>query len=133
MKHRNHLSILSTVIFLTLFLFNSNCIIGNSINKVKTTGENNDTLTVTFRVNGNSACKTSIETALTSQAGVISAIWNTSTKQITVIFKSIQIKASDLHSYLAIAGYDTAELRAKQGVYDALPSNCKYTRDPESE
>ena len=93
----------------------------------------NDTLTVSFRVNGNAACEANIEGALTSHTGIVSANWTSSTKMMTVKFLTASLQTSDLHTFLALAGYDTAELRAKQPAYDALDEACKYTRDPETE
>ena len=96
-------------------------------------GNTNDTLTVSFKVKGTSSCKASIEQSLTSQTGVVSASWDANSSQITVTFLPAKIQQADLYTYLAVAGYDNAELRAKQPAYDALPSGCKYTRDPETE
>jgi mercuric ion binding protein len=114
-----------------LFVFNT-CLANTSIrNQIK--GGVNDTLTVSFKVNGNSSCKSTIEQALTSQTGVLSASWDVSAKQITVKFLPAKVQQSDLYTFLAAAGYDNAELRAKKGVYDALSTDCKYTRDPDNE
>ncbi|MDF2449482.1 MAG: cation-transporting ATPase [Bacteroidota bacterium] len=124
---------LTTFLSLTLFFLTLTSLGANNFSFSLKKGVNNDTLTCTFMVNGNSTCKTNIETTLTSQTGVISAVWDSGTKQMTVVFKAAQIKNSDLHSFLAMAGYDTSELRAKQSVYDALPASCKYTREPETE
>jgi hypothetical protein len=93
----------------------------------------NDTLTVTFKVNGNAACESGIEATLVGKTGILSANWDAGTKMITVKYLSAQVQKSDLYSYLALAGYDNAELRAKQPAYDALSTDCKYTRDPETE
>jgi hypothetical protein len=93
----------------------------------------NDTLTVTFKVNGTAACEANIEGAVTAKAGVISANWVPSTKMMTVKYLSASVQASDLYTLLATAGYDNAELRAKQATYDALSQECKYTRDPDTE
>jgi copper chaperone CopZ len=116
-----------------MFSFNTKQMTAGIFEKNMNKGGSNDTITVSFKVNGTAACESNIEAALTSQAGVISANWNSSDKQITVIFKTAQIKTSDLHSFLAMAGYDTSELRAKQNIYDALPASCKYTREAETE
>lgn len=93
----------------------------------------NDTLTVTFRVNGNAACESAIEGVLTGKAGIISSNWDPATKNVTVKFLTAQVQQSDLYTYFALAGYDNAELRAKQPAYDALSQDCKYTRDPDHE
>ncbi len=96
-------------------------------------GGSNDTLNTSFKVNGNVACKTSIEASISGKLGVISVSWDATTKMITVKHISATIPAADIHAYLAMAGYDTSELRAKPAKYDALSSECKYTRDPETE
>jgi|ERR1700757_2046209 len=92
-----------------------------------------DTLTVSFAVNGNASCKSSIEGSVTANAGVLSASWDATAKVITISYISSQVKKSDLYTFLAVAGYDNVELRAKASVYAALPANCQYTRDPETE
>jgi len=89
--------------------------------------------TVTFPVNGNATCKSSIESALTANSGVVSASWDASSKTITVTFHTSSLQITDLYPLLANAGYDSHELRAKKAAYDALPSACQYTRDPETE
>jgi len=89
--------------------------------------------TVTFPVNGNAACKSSIESALTANSGVVSASWDASSKTITVTYHTSSLQITDLYPLLAIAGYDSHELRAKTAAYNALPSACQYTRDPETE
>src|ERR1035437_2941 len=89
----------------------------------------NDTLTITFKVNGVAACEANIEGAVTVKDGVISATWTASSKMMTVKYLSVKVQASDLYTLLANAGYDNAELRAKDSVYAALPSSCQYTRD----
>ncbi len=96
-------------------------------------GGTNDTLNTSFRVNGNAACKADIEASLSGKDGVISVSWDATTKTITVKHVIAKIPATDLHSYLAMAGYDTSELRAKPAKYDALSQECKYARDPETE
>ena len=92
-----------------------------------------DTLTITFAVNGNASCKSSIEGSVTANAGVLSASWDATAKLITISYLSSQVKKSDLYTFLAVAGYDNAELRAKAAAYAALPANCQYTRDPDTE
>jgi hypothetical protein len=121
----------SLSIILFLFLFNS--LNAKSIIKIKPFDANNDTLTVTFKVNGNPVCESNIESVLNTQNGIISANWNSQSKLMTVVFKSNIIKNSDLYTILALAGYDSSELRAKQSAYDSLSNECKYSRDPETE
>ncbi|MGZ3865305.1 MAG: hypothetical protein ACXVC2_02295, partial [Bacteroidia bacterium] len=82
---------------------------------------------------GNAICESSIEAVLTGKPGIISCNWNPTSKNVTVKFLSAQAQQSDLYTYFALAGYDNAELRAKQPAYDALSQECKYTRDPDQE
>jgi len=93
----------------------------------------NDTTTVSFSVNGTSACKANIEAAVTAKTGVISASWDAASKTITIIYLESAADKKDFYAALAVAGYDNAELRAKKPAYDALSQACQYTRDPETE
>ena len=61
---------------------------------------------------------------------MLSASWDASTKMITVNYVASQVQLSDLYTSIAMAGFDTAVIRAKQAEYEALSSDCKYTRDP---
>lgn len=92
-----------------------------------------DTLTISFKVNGTPSCKANIESAIKANSSVINANWDASSKQITISYLSTGIRISDFYTILAQAGYDNAELRAKQGAYDTLAPECKYSRDPETE
>ena len=92
-----------------------------------------DTTTISFPVNGNAACKANIESALTVKTGVVSASWDAASKTITVKYLTSALDKTDLYSWLALAGYDSHELRAKKAAYDALSADCQYTRDPETE
>lgn len=96
------------------------------------TGTGTDTVTKSFTVAGKGACKSSIEGALTSQSGVLSASWDSTAQSITVTFVKSIIKKTQLHRLLAQAGYDNANARAKDNVYAALPAACQYTRLPQN-
>ena len=117
------------ILFVCILMLSAFCDYGYS---KAISGGVNDTLILTFKVNGTSSCKANIESALSSLEGVISASWDASSKNITVKYLSTKVQPSDMHSQLALAGYDTSELRAKQNAYDALSNDCKYTRDPET-
>lgn len=95
--------------------------------------EEGDTLTVSFRVNGTAACKANIESVLAGKAGVVSVVWDSGTKQATINFIPATTPLSDIHTFFALAGYDTSDIRAKNGAYDALSADCKYQRDPDVE
>ena len=107
----------------------SSALAGNGYAGSKLSGDT----TVTFAVNGNAACKSNIEAALTANANVVSASWDATAKMITVTFHTANMQITDLYPILANAGYDNAEQRAKDGVYAALPTSCQYTRDPVTE
>jgi hypothetical protein len=123
--------ILSIVVFLTVFFISN--VKASTFSTVKAPLLPGDTLSISFAVNGNASCKSSIEGSVTANAGVLSASWDATSKIITISYISSQIKKSDLYTFLALAGYDNAELRAKDAVYAALPANCQYTRDPDNE
>lgn len=65
---KKHFSKIITL-FLVFTLYNAKA---HSI--IKIIDANNDTLSVTFKVNGLQACRSNIESLLTSQTGVISAV-----------------------------------------------------------
>ena len=89
------------------------------------------TETITFKVNGTSACESQIENIVSNLEGVTSADWNPSTQIITVVFDTDTIKKEYFYFELAKGGYDNQGLRAKEVYYNALPDACKYTREPE--
>lgn len=89
------------------------------------------TETVTFKVNGTTACEAQIENIVSNLEGVTSADWDPTTQIITVVFDTDTIKKEYFYFELAKGGYDNQGLRAKQIYYDALPEACKYTREPE--
>lgn len=122
---KNHFASIFSIFLLFAFY--------NSSANIKFSDTTNDTLTATFKVNGLQACKSNIESLLTSQAGVISAVWNSQTKNVVVVYKSSIVKVSEFYTILGVAGYDSSELRAKQSAYDALSNECKYVREPETE
>jgi len=89
--------------------------------------------TITFKVNGTTACEAQIETLITSLEGVTSATWDATTKIITIVFDNESINADRFYLILAEGGYDNQELHARKGNYDKLPSECKYEREPEND
>ncbi|GEM_PF-1892149 len=89
--------------------------------------------TITFKVNGTTACEAQIETLITSLDGVTSATWDATTKIITIVFDNETIKKDRFYVTLAEGGYDNQELHAKKGHYDELPTACKYVREVEND
>lgn len=126
MKKLMSIAALLAVFFITGVRANNASVIGKSL------VVSGDT-TVTFAVNGNAACKSSIESALTSNSGVVSATWDSGSQTITVTFHMSSLQITDLYPLLANAGYDNAELRAKDAIYAALPTACQYTRTAPTE
>jgi hypothetical protein len=91
-------------------------------------------VTITFQVNGNAACKSNIEALLLNDdvQGITSAVWDTTTHNITIIYNPSILKEDILYFYIAEGGYDTEKLRAKNTHYDVLPTECKYEREPDN-
>lgn len=63
--------------------------------------------TITFKVNGKAACKTQIEALVMSVQGVKSAVWNATTKKITIVFNSTVLDRDGFYVILAEGGYDS--------------------------
>jgi len=83
-----------------------------------------------FKVSGNcEMCKSTIEKAATSLAGVHKAEWNMDTKQIHLSFNKDKVSLSEIHKAIAAAGYDTEKMKADDNTYKKLPACCHYTRE----
>lgn len=89
--------------------------------------------TITFKVNGQAACKNQIETLITGIDGVSSAVWDATTHKITIVYDSAVVKKDRFYVTLAEGGYDNEQLHAKKNNYDALSAECKYVREPEKD
>src|ERR1035437_8139619 len=108
---KRKINILLGIIALVLVL-NFNGLLAGTINIPSYTKSNltsglstlADTVTKSFAVAGKGACKSSIEGALTTNAGVLSASWDSTTQIITVTFIKHIIKKTHLHRLLASAG-----------------------------
>lgn len=82
----------------------------------------------TFKVWGNCGmCKKNIEKAV-KESGSIEAVWNKSTKIITVTFDSTITTTAIIHKKIADAGYDTSETTADEEAYSNLHKCCRYER-----
>jgi len=82
-----------------------------------------------FQVWGNCGmCKTTIEKAANSVAGVQSADWNVDTHQFTVQFDPAKTGADKIHQAIATAGYDTDQLKGDDAAYNNLHGCCQYER-----
>jgi hypothetical protein len=125
-----YLFFISSLVF---FLFYGSNLTANVNLPVKNRLSTSDTVTVSFSVSGTGACKSNIESAVTATSGVISASWDSLAKNITVTFIYPTVHKHTLYVALANAGYDNAELRAKDAVYATLPQACQYQRNPPTE
>lgn len=91
-------------------------------------GGSNQLTTSEFKVFGECGmCKTRIEKAAKVD-GVISAEWNESTKILKVVYQPSKITIETIHKNIAKVGHDTELEKADDGIYNKLPSCCKYDR-----
>lgn len=82
-----------------------------------------------FKVYGNCGmCESRIEKAAKSVEGVSAADWDKETKMIVVTFDDAKTDVHKVHMAIAAAGHDTDMHRAKDEVYEKLPSCCHYDR-----
>ncbi|MDR0792106.1 MAG: carboxypeptidase-like regulatory domain-containing protein, partial [Chitinophagaceae bacterium] len=83
----------------------------------------------TFKVYGNCVqCKNRIESAVHVK-GVSKADWNVDTKMLSLIYNPSIISLEKIHQKIADAGHDTELKKAKDEVYNALPSCCWYRKN----
>jgi copper chaperone CopZ len=88
-----------------------------------------DPSTETFKVYGNCGmCKSRIEKAAKSLAGVTAAEWDSETAMVTVTFDPTKITLDEIHTKIASVGHDTDKVKAQDDVYSHLPGCCKYDR-----
>lgn len=86
------------------------------------------TKTEKIKVLGNcSGCKKRIENAL-KDAAITTATWDKETKFLTVSYDSTKINNAAILQKIANVGHDTPKNKAKNEVYDKLPSCCQYDR-----
>jgi len=77
-------------------------------------------------------CKKRIETGL-KDAAITSAVWDKETKFLTVSYDSTKLNNEAIQQKIADVGHDTSKAKAKNEVYDKLPSCCKYDRSGKTE
>ncbi len=88
----------------------------------------------TFSVSGNCGmCKARIEKAAIGIEGVISAIWKTETKELTLEYDENKVEIKAVQSKIAEVGHDTGDFRAATDVYESLPPCCLYDRVAETD
>ncbi len=91
-------------------------------------GKSNQQTTSEFKVLGECGmCKARIEKAAKAD-GVSLAEWNESTKILKVVYQPSKVKIETIHKSIAKVGHDTELEKAYDGIYNQLPSCCKYDR-----
>ena len=86
----------------------------------------NDTTASAFVAGACDMCKTRIEKAALERKGVKSAQWNLATQLLTVSFNHEQVTLERILCRVADRGHDNDFEKAKDAVYQALPSCCAY-------
>src|SRR5258708_37585354 len=83
----------------------------------------------TFKVSGEcGTCKKKIEKAAKS-AGASYALWDVTSKVLTVKYNSTATNAAKIQQSIARMGYDTPEYKATEEAYDKLDACCQYDRE----
>lgn len=86
-----------------------------------------------IKVYGNCGmCENRIEKAVNAVDGVSKADWNKETKMLDVTFDDAKTDIHKVHMAVAAVGHDTDMHKAKNEVYNDLPSCCKYDRTAEN-
>lgn len=89
-----------------------------------------DVTEITFGVRGNCGmCKTTIEKAVNSVAGVSHANWDVDYKKIDISFDALKTNKMELHNVIVASGYDTDLSTADEKAYNNLPGCCQYDRE----
>jgi mercuric ion binding protein len=81
-----------------------------------------------IKVSGNCGmCKKNIETAL-KIPGVKTAVWDKTSKVLTVNYDSTKVTNDQVQQKVAAAGYDTPKFKAPKEAYEKLDDCCQYDR-----
>ena len=94
----------------------------SQVNKISSTDS-----TVTFKVFGACEwqCKPRIEAASKGK-GVKSAIWDVDTKMLSLVYDPLRTTIDKIQNRIVTAGHDLQNKKAKDAVYNELPSCCRY-------
>lgn len=86
----------------------------------------------TFGVRGNCGmCKLTIEKSAKSIEGVSSADWSVEEKNIKVTYDNTKTSVKDIEEAIALSGYDTSNVTAKEKAYLSNAKCCQYKRTME--
>jgi copper chaperone CopZ len=82
-----------------------------------------------IKVYGNCGqCKTRIEKAAKSIAGVNKASWESKDEMLTVTYDPAKTTTQKIEEAVAKVGHDTDHVKATDKVYNALPACCQYRK-----
>jgi copper chaperone CopZ len=111
-------SLLKIMIAMTLLL--SSVVVSAQIKNSKT---------ATVKIYGNCGmCKKTIEKAANLK-GVATVDWNKDTKMAKLTYDSTKTNQGEILKKIALAGYDSEKIKAKNEDYDNLPGCCQYDRE----
>lgn len=113
-----------SLLFLTILMVSS----------FSTNAQSNSTdSSTTFKVFGECGeCKERIENALKIR-GVDSAEWNVETKMLAVVYDPSKINLKKIQSKILAVGHDLESAKAKDEIYNSLPSCCRYRDSDEND
>ena len=97
-----------------------------AVHKDSLAQSSNDTTAAVYVAGACEMCKTRIEKAALERKGVKSAQWNQATQLLTVSFNAEQVTLERILCRVADRGHDNDFEKAKDAVYQALPSCCAY-------
>ena len=87
-----------------------------------------NTKTEEVKVSGNCGmCKKTIEKAGNIN-DIATVVWNKETKIATVTYDESKTNKEEIAKRIALAGYDSELVKAKDEDYDNLPGCCQYDR-----
>ena len=82
--------------------------------------------TETIKVSGNcGSCEKHIETAA-KKAGASKAVWNKTTKVLTVTYDAAKTSNDAIQKQVAAVGYDTEKYAGDMKAYKSLEECCQY-------
>jgi len=88
-----------------------------------------NTKTEEVKVSGNCGmCKKTIEKAGNIK-DIVTVVWNKETKIATVTYDESKTNKEEIAKRIALAGYDSELVKAKDEDYDNLPGCCQYDRE----
>lgn len=88
-----------------------------------------NTKTEEMKVSGNCGmCKKTIEKAGNIN-DIATVVWNKETKIATVTYDESKTNKEEIAKRIALAGYDSELVKAKDEDYDNLPGCCQYDRE----